>query len=70
MNVNFCRIRKDLRGQNLAVPVGNFYSVDYYTIFPYRWVHNIIEDHFEINYYGKWLKAQSIDFDFINSGDN
>lgn len=58
----YCKVRKDLIEQGIAVPIGNN---KYYLTLPieYRWVGED-EDEFEVKYIGEWMSANSIDFEF------
>ncbi len=69
MSKTLAVIRKDLRKQKLAVPVGNkaygekeTYLSGTHQAFKCGW----IKDLFVVKVSNKWLTASSIDFDFIN----
>ncbi|MEK6829815.1 MAG: hypothetical protein AABY15_06880 [Nanoarchaeota archaeon] len=55
-------VRKDLQQEGLGVPVGDKYYHGSEPL-PYRWVGKD-EDEFQVKYKGKWVSAESIDFEF------
>lgn len=56
-------IRKDIKKEGLLVPIGNKYIGK--GIFNGKYV----KDNFFIKYKNKWLKAYSIDFEFIENNN-
>ncbi len=59
MKKQLCKIRKDILKQNLAVPIGDEYYDEQYSL-RYRWR----KDVFQVFYKGKWQFARVIDFEF------
>lgn len=56
---NNCTVRQDLIDACISVPVGDIYIEK--GTYQYRWIN---EDVFQILLNGKWLNANSIDFNF------
>jgi len=59
----FCIVRPDILKKNERIPVGNL-SFDEDFPLAYRWK---TEDEFEVRLHGRWLEAQSIDFQFLDT---
>lgn len=58
-----CILRRDLASQGLSVPIGESIMWGRDDKLEYRWV-GVEKDVFQVRFEGRWLYANSIDFDF------
>ena len=69
MAKQYCTIRKDLESQHLSVTIGDDTVQSFVTgneELEYRWID---DDTFQVKYKGKWVNANSIDFEFTREFD-
>lgn len=59
MAEGYCRIRKSILNEGLAVPIGDKHASPSYDL-QYRWKD---DETFQVFYLGEWQDAESIDFD-------